>query len=537
MKNKKVVNLEWYNMIQKLRKEGENLEGKEKLEIIPEEERELFCLSRFDQELMYDWDKIENIICNENLNTKYQNSLKNKLPKGIKEFYEVDENGNPTGKYDWDYIINVLECFANLNESELNVFEMWDSEYADEIQEILDLMPYDVGYLLENINNSGELYEMFATSQFRRTTLDLPMQLRNNATEMYSLFEECNWDDIDSCWELLSDNLKQDKKFLERLFELDAVKESPATLLKINPEIYKDDDDFKMKMLECDCCYLFQELWEDSKDLWDSVMEKIDNDEFFRSCGYFDLDDIQIHNSELAYKLYDEIDKRISRAIQNGEKIEFSRDMDIEGKIPLEYLRIMLINRDRKNLGLDVQKIVIGANGEKLKLPEEISAYNTEIENENEDLTIIYGTDKEGRQNILYYYPSSVNIGFIRQQRVLNKKGDVTNMYEIGAYYDGRIMDIIDANVSYTYNEKGEKTHSLSDDWVMGTLYNEYDENGQIAKTTEIPCHLSEQDCNIIAVMKRAVGKTIGNTYNAQAEINKFINNEKELEGGEQDDD
>ena len=36
--------------------------------------------------------------------------------------------------------------------------------------------------------------------------------------------------------------------------------------------------------------------------------------------------------------------------------------------------------------------------------------------------------------------------------------------------------------------------------------------------------------------MKSAVGKTIGNTDTAQAEINKLMNNEIELEGGEKDD-
>ena len=45
-----------------------------------------------------------------------------------------------------------------------------------------------------------------------------------------------------------------------------------------------------------------------------------------------------------------------------------------------------------------------------------------------------------------------------------------------------------------------------------------------------------EQDCNIIVAMKSAVGKTIGNTDNAQAEINKLMNNEIELESGEKDD-
>lgn len=535
MKNKKIVNLEWYNRIKKLIKEGEDLVGNEKLKIIPEGERDLYKLY-FGEDLVYNWNGIEALIFNDNVEETSIKIPKCKLPKGIKEFYEVDEKGNPTGNYDWDYIIRVLGSLVNINESELNIFEMWDSEYADEIQKILNLMPYNVAYLLENINDSSELYEMLAVSAAGKTDLDFPMQLRNNASAMFSLFEECNWDDIDSCWELLSDNLKQDKKFLEKIFKLNAVKESSSTLLKINPELYQDDEEFKMKMLECDCCYLFENLWNETKDLWDSVMKRIDDEEFFRSCEDVDFEYIERGNSEFAEKLFDEIDRRITLAIQKGKKLEYPYFGRKETeKVPLNYLRAMLISRDRKNLGLDVQRYIIGANGGRLKLPKEVAVYNTEIEDEEDDVTIIYGTDKQGLQNILYYYPAPIIDGFTRQQRILNNKGDVVMMKRTSAFDDGRVEDIDDAVVTYTYNREGNKIYSLSEDWIMGTLYNKYDENGEIIKTTEIP-KITEQDCNIIATMKKAVGRTIGNMNNAQAEIKRLINNEFELEGEEQDD-
>ena len=132
MKNKKIVNLEWYNKIKKIIKEGEDLVGDEKLKIIPEEERDLYKLY-FGEDLVYNWDGIEALIFNDNVEETSIRIPKCKLPKGIKEFYEVDEKGNPTGNYDWDYIIRVLESLVNTNESELNIFEMLDSEYADEI--------------------------------------------------------------------------------------------------------------------------------------------------------------------------------------------------------------------------------------------------------------------------------------------------------------------------------------------------------------------------------------------------------------------
>lgn len=528
MKNKKVVNLEWYSKIKKLIKEGENLIGEEKLKAIPEGERDLYTLSRFNQELTYNWDEIEALLLNKDPSIT-------KTPNGICEFFEVDNEGNPTGKYDWDYIMNVIESIIQPKNLELDIFKMWDSEYAEEIQEILDLMPDGVTYLLENINDSSELYEILAANTVEN--LDFPIQLRNNASAMLSLFKECDCFDLEKCWKLLSDELKQNKQFLERFFELDTVRENSSVLLKINPEIYKNDDELKMKMLECDFCFLFRQLWDETKDLWDSVMARIDDADFFKSCDNIeDFDYVEMENSEFAEKLYDEIDRRITLAMQEGRKPEYLFNGKKTEKVPLNYLRARLISRDKKNLGLDVQKCILRANGSKLKLPKEIAIYNTEIEDEEEDLTIVYGIDKQGRKNILYYYPSPICGGFTRQQRILNNKGDVTNMFKISAFDDGRVVDIDDAAFSYTYNEEGKKIYSLVEGWVTGTLYNEYDENEKIVKTTEIPTGITEQDCNIIATMKKAVGKTIGNMYNALAEINELMKNEIELEGGEKDD-
>ena len=301
MKNKKIVNLEWYNKIRKLIKEGENLIGEEKLKIIPEEERDLYSLWFFKRELTYNWEGIETLLFNKNTETKLAQKPKYKLPKGIKEFYEVDENGNLTGNYDWDYIIRVIESLVNVNGNELNIFEMWDAEYSDIIREIVDVMPDYVGCLLENINDPSELYERLVATHTGNANLDCPVQIRENASLMLSIFEECDWSDVESCWELLSDNLKQDKKFLEKLFKLDIIKENSSVLLKINPELYKDDDEFKMKMLECDCCILFKQLWDETKDLWDSVMAGIDDNDFFKSCDNIeDFDCIEIENRKFA---------------------------------------------------------------------------------------------------------------------------------------------------------------------------------------------------------------------------------------------
>lgn len=534
MKNKKIVNLEWYNKIRKLVKEAESLTDEEKLNIIPEAERNLYCINDWSDELEYNWEAIEELILDSTSQSEAELSIC-QLPKGIIELYETDENGELTGYYDWDYIIKIMESLVG---EKLNIFEIWNSDYKDTIRDFVYQMPPNAECVLENLNDPIELFEILIANIWEGPDWDCPQQLRENEKLMLSFFEQCDqFEYMESCWTFLSDSLKQDKRFLEKLMELDYVREYSEILLNIEPEIYKDDDEFKIKMLTSDCCYLFRKLWDETKDLWGSVMERIDDAEFFKSCENIDeYDDLEIENYNFTEKLYNEIDKRITLAVQEGRKLKYSYYGEKTETVPLNYLRAMLMNRDRKKLKLDIKKIVHRANGGLLNLPKEIAVYNTEIEQEEEDITIMYGTDKQGRQNILYYYPSSIDKGFTRQQRVFNNKGDVVNMYRICAFEDGRVMDIDDAAVSYTYNEEGKKIYSLSQDWVMGTLYNEYDENGEIAKTTEIPASITEQDCNIIAIMKRTVSKTIGNTDNAQVEISKLMNGEIELEGEEKDD-
>lgn len=184
--------------------------------------------------------------------------------------------------------------------------------------------------------------------------LDCPIQIRDNPDIMYAIFEESDWMDLNACFCLLSDRLKKDKKLLLKIMELDEVRELSSFLLNIDPEIYKDDDEFKKKMLECDVCYLFEHLWQDTKHLWDEMMENIDNKAFFKSCHYVDLEYVERSNPEFASKLFEEIDKRISNMIENGIECEFPVGLgyDDDGtttEIPEEYLTIM---KERKEANI-----------------------------------------------------------------------------------------------------------------------------------------------------------------------------------------
>ena len=92
MKNKNVPNLEWFNNIKKLNEE------KRMLKDLPENERVLY-IEEFG-ELSYNWDRIYDLLFNKDIEDELIDS-KDAIPNGIKELYEIDEQGNPTGYFDW----------------------------------------------------------------------------------------------------------------------------------------------------------------------------------------------------------------------------------------------------------------------------------------------------------------------------------------------------------------------------------------------------------------------------------------------------
>lgn len=329
MNNKKTFDLEWYNHITKLNEEGKQLSD------ISENERDLYMNKFTCTELFYNWKGIEAVLFNQS--RVNDSKPKCEIPEGIKKLYEVDENGKFTGNYNWEYIISMLECISGTN-----VFEMLNTEYSDYISDIFYMMPSDIGLTLENLDDPSELYEMYIAGG---VCLDCPMQIRDNPKIMYALFEDAEWNDLKACFDLMSDKLKKDKTFLLRIMQLDEVRGFSSILLNIDPEVYKDDDEFKKKMLECDVCYLFEHLWDDTNHLWHEVMESISDKEFFKSCLYVDLDYIHISNSEYASKLFEEIAERISKIIENGIECEFPIGIDKDGEttteIPEEYLNIM----------------------------------------------------------------------------------------------------------------------------------------------------------------------------------------------------
>lgn len=223
------------------------------------------------------------------------------------------------------------------------------------------------------------------------------MQIRDNPNIMYAIFEEAQWDDLNACFGLLSDRLKKDKKLLLKIIKLDEVKELSSFLLNIDSDVYKDDDKFKKEMLECDVCYLFEHLWQDTKHLWDEMMKSTDNKAFFKSLHYVDLEYVERSNPEFASKLFEEIAKRISNIIENGIECEFPVGLgyDNDGtttEIPEEYLTIMKERKEANLVENDSQIILVmkKAVGKTIGNTEEVQTdlNNLETELEGDELDV-----------------------------------------------------------------------------------------------------------------------------------------------------
>ena len=151
---------------------------------------------------------------------------------------------------------------------------------------------------------------------------------------------------------------------------------------------------------------------------------------------------------------------KISECLQNGhfedlrDLIELPEDViivnisertDGEITIPSSIRQEILIARDKKVLGLrqyDISKIKV----EDLNLEEELIEYNSEIE-EQQEITVVRGKGKDGKDTTLYYYSDEDYA--TRQQRIFNEHGDTESMYRHTMFADGRLRYIDNALVSY----------------------------------------------------------------------------------------
>ena len=127
----------------------------------------------------------------------------------MKEFFEIDEQGNPTGYNNWEYIMRLDELGSQIKT---------DSP-------ITYYFPHHVALVLENLDNPMELCEIFYTgSRNSRTSVDLNApfyEIRDNKDRMLDIIR-CSEEDLDSVnyWELASDRLKNDLDFIRQVKEI-----------------------------------------------------------------------------------------------------------------------------------------------------------------------------------------------------------------------------------------------------------------------------------------------------------------------------
>lgn len=197
------------------------------------------------------------------------------------------------------------------------------------------------------------------------------------------------------------------------------------------------------------------------------------------------------------------IDERIRQAFQNSkpELIEDLIDLrTLEGvflwnnlidgrEISAGLLQEILIGRDKKVLGLKNCEIS-EVYAEDLELDEEFAGYNIEIfeaAEEQGEITIIKGTDKDGKENVLYYYDVEIANDYLvnRQQRIFNKNGDIESMSRQTMFSDGRCEHLDDAVIVYQYDKHGNKKAGLSQDNLDGMKYFEYDKSGNVVLKIE----------------------------------------------------
>lgn len=158
---------------------------------------------------------------------------------------------------------------------------------------------------------------------------------------------------------------------------------------------------------------------------------------------------------------------------------EMEREDGAEMQIPPDILQEILIARDKKVLGLKNYNISKVKSGE-LDLDEELTNYNVIIGDNEEEITVVHGKSRDGKDTVLYYYNELDGIE-ARQQRIFNEHGDIESMHRYAMFNDGRLSYIDNAVLSYQYDSKGNKKSSLFQDDLIGMTYYEYDNNGNVS--------------------------------------------------------
>ena len=291
-----------------------------------DEEKLLFTYDDFFEELNYNWGNIyytlfgykkANFAC-EYFEISDEKIPKEIMPKGLKDLFEVDEDGNPTGFFNWDYATSILEKISGCNIYQLvdYIDEYVFSQRVRTALEVFDIMPLHMKSVYSNLNKPDELAYTLVICQ--NADYNCPMQVRDNEDIMYGMFKEVSSDDsegFESCYDLLSDRLKNDKKFLERVFELESDKNYECLSDKINPEFLKDDDEFCKKFIKFSGIFSLIEHWDCTSHLLDEILPTIEDYDLKNALELYKDKKLEEISPELCVKLNVEAGRRFGDEI------------------------------------------------------------------------------------------------------------------------------------------------------------------------------------------------------------------------------
>lgn len=214
--------LKWYIDTVNINKEfeGQDLEFDEFIQTISEDKRDLYLYDGW-RGIIPDWigiycklfnkDKLEysegHIIGEMTAEKTEHIEIPNcEIPYGMKEFFEIDEQGKPTGNFNWEYIMSVRELTSQIEkDSPMTLY-----------------VPDHVGQVLENLDNPSELFEiLFSGGKNSKTGVDLNCpfnEIRDNKNRMLDIIK-VSGESLASVniWELASDRLKNDPDFISKV--------------------------------------------------------------------------------------------------------------------------------------------------------------------------------------------------------------------------------------------------------------------------------------------------------------------------------
>lgn len=213
----------------------------EYLESIDSKKRDCYAPEYDRGAITMDWDRLYEIIFEEKRENEYN------IPGGIKEIWELNEKGEPEGKYyyNWEYIINMVEDVDGI------CVESTERP-KDTFLCLFWYLPDICLQLIDVYHCPEEVYEYLSDFYYMTDgQTNLPDRLVNNFSAMYRIYEYVaeKDEDIGPIFYFTGKHLKSNYKFLSAISEFEVVRQSQE-FIAIIIENFVYDEEKKVKMFE-----------------------------------------------------------------------------------------------------------------------------------------------------------------------------------------------------------------------------------------------------------------------------------------------